>query len=969
MYYKKGLSVASNEKDMKELRRNLFAFCVLPFLANAEAPAVKQPQSADYWDVSTQVQGHHEKIARLQELQQAAMMGGLERARQLINATPAMLNVIYNKDYGLQTHRDGTLFSYLVNKSGAELLKTEGRIKALNVLADLGMKLNDEHWRNFELEPTNLQLAVKVNENDWLGYSYESLYELIGSFDQGDSMSVKALWDSFENFIRKSDLNSLQAMENQPESLVSIFHERRLELFSHLSKEYGFSRLICHECFKRIARVLFENTPERLIDIIGESMSPWSIDHITELLGVEALLLTPNRNGDNLLHSVVRGMGLDNRAWLALKSMRCYYLSTWFSQDCADVNKFFKKALAEKNHQQQTPLFLAFATNNFEYAREMEGLLGRRYPPDEKDAEGKTVLHHLALAGHMQAIKDLVIQGHDLFVLDSSHESLLHKAVLSENAELVEYLLEQGLDPNQSNRSGLTPLKLGIQNKGFTELLLALADITGHALFAGLDRQDLEEVLQTPGMAHRYLAEISTGLPEQKKLLGELGLWLLDRHHFEAGWILLRGNPCALYLLREHEWPVMSAICQGELAGGEDIGSGTAIAIPDYFKPWEIHEDDPFGFSPLHLAAMLIGTQKQDEVYHYLVDFGVGGFPTDKQSKTVVHHLLEKKQSRALFRLLIQSKDSSDLLKTYPELMKNAIINGDQESTAVLQLFWFSVYNMGVIYPPTHNLFVDSFFARMTITQTAQREDRFEWVRQYSGNKRISPLDRILTDTIYYSYYELVSAANESPFLASEEVLPFGTMSSLLIDGANPNGWLPFKSPGGRLSFIELPPTKIEEASSFFALSILFGIDIKEILVLSHILYEGGALKNSFKGGSSQIELSPVYNGLKNYRDALIGRDKTRFTASTEGLRIQAAKVLQDLGLEGEFSHIHPICNCLSLKPLGSCLSTGEHCDSYGQLATGQDFTPWCQQKAEMPGKLFGRDLRAICDDYGYSVF
>lgn len=75
------------------------------------------------------------------------------------------------------------------------------------------------------------------------------------------------------------------------------------------------------------------------------------------------------------------------------------------------------------------------------------------------DSEGRTLLHLASVAGSLQCVRILVSHGFDLNALDSQKRSCLHHAAVSvKSSEPIHYFLAKGLDAQQQDISGWTPL-------------------------------------------------------------------------------------------------------------------------------------------------------------------------------------------------------------------------------------------------------------------------------------------------------------------------------------------------------------------------------------------------------------------------------------------------------------------------------------------------------------------------------
>ncbi len=117
-----------------------------------------------------------------------------------------------------------------------------------------------------------------------------------------------------------------------------------------------------------------------------------------------------------------------------------------------------------------------------------------------------------ASTGNIEAAQEMLDSGIDLGVVDvESGNGLLAYAAANGHNEFIVFLLDNGLDVNHRNYSGITPLMLAV-SAGNYEGIEILAD-------AGAD---LELRNYAPGFTAYMLAD-SNGDPVAMKLLQELG--------------------------------------------------------------------------------------------------------------------------------------------------------------------------------------------------------------------------------------------------------------------------------------------------------------------------------------------------------------------------------------------------------------------------------------------------------------
>lgn len=97
---------------------------------------------------------------------------------------------------------------------------------------------------------------------------------------------------------------------------------------------------------------------------------------------------------------------------------------------------------------------------------------------DQRNAAQQTALHVMAMQGNLPICKALVGLGADIHLSDHLSMSMLHRAVLSDNSDLVQYFCEQGVSTSLLNSQSETALMLAIakRNEVAIDCLLAQKD-------------------------------------------------------------------------------------------------------------------------------------------------------------------------------------------------------------------------------------------------------------------------------------------------------------------------------------------------------------------------------------------------------------------------------------------------------------------------------------------------------------
>lgn len=114
------------------------------------------------------------------------------------------------------------------------------------------------------------------------------------------------------------------------------------------------------------------------------------------------------------------------------------------------------------NENGDTPLHEACALGNLEI---VESLLAYKSDINAKNGKALTPIQMAVQNGHFKVFNLLHTKGASLTVLDGNKNSLLHLAVLSNNEELVRYLIKKRLSATEKNQEGLTPIDLAQSTK------------------------------------------------------------------------------------------------------------------------------------------------------------------------------------------------------------------------------------------------------------------------------------------------------------------------------------------------------------------------------------------------------------------------------------------------------------------------------------------------------------------------
>ena len=122
-----------------------------------------------------------------------------------------------------------------------------------------------------------------------------------------------------------------------------------------------------------------------------------------------------------------------------------------------------------------TPLLLCIKNNKIEYFSFLLSHFEDELDFSCCDIEEKGCLHYAVLNNNMDLINTLLEKGCDIDSVDMNNQTPLHLAVLKNNQEIVSFLIEQGADINSQDRSSQTALHIACA-QDFNEIIRFLLE-------------------------------------------------------------------------------------------------------------------------------------------------------------------------------------------------------------------------------------------------------------------------------------------------------------------------------------------------------------------------------------------------------------------------------------------------------------------------------------------------------------
>lgn len=117
----------------------------------------------------------------------------------------------------------------------------------------------------------------------------------------------------------------------------------------------------------------------------------------------------------------------------------------------------------------ETPLHLAASNGHTDIIE----LLVQHCSPDVRNVWGGTPLHCAASRGHVDAVEKLLTLGANPASRTNKHETALHMA---RSADVIEYLLEKGLDVNALDANNDTALHKTVKKRDLRSCMVLLAN-------------------------------------------------------------------------------------------------------------------------------------------------------------------------------------------------------------------------------------------------------------------------------------------------------------------------------------------------------------------------------------------------------------------------------------------------------------------------------------------------------------
>ncbi|MGI9273488.1 MAG: ankyrin repeat domain-containing protein [Endozoicomonas sp.] len=689
-------------------------------------------------------------------------------------------------------------------------------------------------------------------DNLWLVFDYFALLQLLDSENAKctELFTEPRQRPMFPEFDRNF-LSSMDSLKDKDPKFYKLYMNFRKDLFESTLKIYASN----DSCTNRAAAILFKHTPDLLTGSLLKAIH--SSYNIEELESSELTILP---------YKYISRIRIHNRSyrWCTLYYSEAVYSGDNISQSPPTRTKVpvaitpcqvsLKKVSALFTGE-DPPSFLQRLASLFSAKKTPTDILSLR------DRQGNSLLHYLAKSNNQDLWKQ--VRHQDLVsALNTQNENgqtPLHLALTHKDPSLAEQMIEMGarLDPDLKDSEGSTFLHYALRGSPNMALALMKNAFRTHILTQNKRQQTPFDLIIEAGdtrLVDFLVNQYSLGLDREEFQANviNLGGQLIAHNHLSLALKLLHNHSliCSYYLSEASTFSLQAAMCQG------------SVGIEEIHAPVSAIPDDPFGFSPLHILAMLSEQPQINKLLGGVLRKGVSEFPVDKADKTFIHYLVEKRQADLIFQALLEVTDIGSLFIHLYELIVTAQKQSDNASATALQMFLISTD------------LENAYQCRQGRLPFCARLGASTWSEQFTKElRRWQDTDRI----------------------------DFDSLVILLTSGVNPNlgQSLDTKHPGTMVfTLADKIKTSVYYDLSTVILVILFGANVKD---------------NIWKRTDNDRKLK---GPIKWYQYALIKDSDTSFEDATELFRKRAKKVLQKIEIQGRLSHIHPICTCLSLSPV-----------------------------------------------------
>jgi len=132
---------------------------------------------------------------------------------------------------------------------------------------------------------------------------------------------------------------------------------------------------------------------------------------------------------------------------------------------------------------------------------------------------GDSLLHKAVMLGQFEIVQDLIVAGLSLEALNDCGENVLHYACFSKNPKMVQWFLDGGLDPNSRTAEGITPLIAALYAKDIVSMQILIDYRADVHIWTYQERESLLHIAACLGYlpAIQLLIRAGVGIDQQNR--------------------------------------------------------------------------------------------------------------------------------------------------------------------------------------------------------------------------------------------------------------------------------------------------------------------------------------------------------------------------------------------------------------------------------------------------------------------
>ncbi|PWE22120.1 hypothetical protein DF188_03135 [Aliarcobacter skirrowii] len=359
-------------------------------------------------------------------------------------------NVLYNAV--LLGHRNKILLNHLIDR----------RID-LGVVDNRGMSIVDEIFYITTLQKHDKDITDKkyliINQND----NYISLAEQVLGFSSSVNSIGKDGKTTLQKELEKKNfafaeilIRNKADIEVLDEDGRSILHQEILKGFSsrrvvdfllvngaNVNQVDNYGKSILENLIELYLASTAQKTPEKQLEKYVQENGDFDF-YIKKILAQGVNVNLKKANGRNILYELV--------------NYSCEPIINTLVEYGVDVNCVDENGITPIAYMVEEGLKLVNPKEQAEFLKNLQLFLKYKVSLDIQDKDGRTVIHKAVIADNLQVVEKLMIKKANLDIKDNHGRTALHHTQWKGNYEIARWLISAGANLNETDNSGFNIL-------------------------------------------------------------------------------------------------------------------------------------------------------------------------------------------------------------------------------------------------------------------------------------------------------------------------------------------------------------------------------------------------------------------------------------------------------------------------------------------------------------------------------